>query len=88
VEAEAWRVAPVAEDPAGEDDKEPEIDEAQPEDRGACTEHPRWLDLAVLPATTARRRRWHELWDEDVLWGDLDPESRRRLKRLLGGDLK
>jgi hypothetical protein len=88
VEAETWQAASVEEDSVDEDDQGPEIDEAQPRDYDADNRCPGRLDLAALPVVRTSRQRWHRVWDEDVLWGDLNPESRRRLKRLLGGDLK
>jgi hypothetical protein len=82
VEGEIWGTAPVVEDPA---DEELQIDAAQSED-DTDTNKPGGPELSVRPE--ARHRRWAAHWDEDTIWGDPDPEIRRRLKRLLGGSLK
>jgi hypothetical protein len=82
VEGETWAAAPTAVEPAGEAEGEPEIDEAPSEDLEDADDlgYPR---MSVRPET--RHRRWAALWDEDAVWGDPDPATRRRLKRLLGG---
>jgi hypothetical protein len=62
-----------------------ETEDVQPE---TCEEEDRYygsLDLAEIAPSRARRTRWAAPWQEDDLWGDLDQETRRRLKRLLGG---
>jgi hypothetical protein len=88
VEAETWSVACIEEDSSDEEGRVPQIDEAQPRDCDVDIRCHSWLDLTALPAVRPRQRHWAMSWDEDVLWGDLDRESRRRLRRLLGGDLK
>jgi hypothetical protein len=82
VEGETWAWAPTAVEPVGEAEGEPEIDEAPSEDLEDADDlgYPR---MSVRPET--RHRRWAALWDEDAVWGDPDPATRRRLKRLLGG---
>jgi hypothetical protein len=42
------------------------------------------LDLSEGPCEDLEVADWPEGWDEETIWGDISPEKRRSLKRLLG----
>jgi hypothetical protein len=76
--------ASTCQEPAGEefDDRQDEI--PQPETSEADGRYYRPLEEPDILIESRQGRRWPEVWDEDRLWGDLSPEERRRLNRLLG----
>ena len=42
------------------------------------------LDLSEITSEEVRTSDWPEGWQEERIWGDLSPEERRSLERLLG----
>ena len=42
------------------------------------------LDLSEEPCEDVKVPDWPEGWEEERIWGDLSPEERRSLRRLLG----
>jgi hypothetical protein len=82
LEAEIWVTPSVPEEPVSESDEQMQIEEAHLEE-GMASGQPGCRQMSVRPET--RHRRWAAHWDDDAVWGDLDADGLRRLKRLLGG---
>jgi hypothetical protein len=43
------------------------------------------MDLSETASEEVEPSNWPEIWDEERIWGDISPEERRSLLRLLRG---
>jgi hypothetical protein len=70
--------------PAGEvyEDRQEESDDADVEE--IAERYFTSLDLSEIGSEEVRTSDWPEGWQEERIWGDLSPEERRSLERLLG----
>jgi hypothetical protein len=76
--------ASTCQEPAGEEvgDRQDEMVEAEPSE--ADGRYHRALEAPDILIESRQGQHWPKEWDEDRIWGDLSPEERRRLNRLLG----
>jgi hypothetical protein len=83
VEGEVCKEMATCGEPADEQlhDGQDEIPETETHE--ADGRHYRPLEVPDILIESRQGPRWPKVWDEDSLWGDLNPEERRRLNRLL-----
>jgi hypothetical protein len=65
------------------EDVQEESDEVDPEE--VCERYFTSLDLSEDLCEDLEVSDWPEGWQEERIWGDLSPEQRRSLSRLLAG---